>query len=264
MNFIEPKVFHIGQTTLDQAGFCSFLDELGIPEWHTDAPSDQEQIIEIGGKLCYMSFKAGLNPNVTKVTEDNRKYIGNILRQRHGSVIEHGVDIFILYNVSRILTHELVRHRAGTAFSQVSGRYVRAEELNMWFPTSFKNHKETTKIKEIVNRVGMSIEGGVRDLTDLLGFNEMSNFNLKKILTSAMRRIVPDGNGNHIMVTANHRAWRHMIEARTNEHAEEEIRLVFDMIYNQLKIKYPNIYQDTVLNTLDDGTFEVRFDNTKV
>ena len=66
-----------------------------------------------------MSF----GPNRTK-NADAQKYIDNILKSGHGSVLEHAQYSFLLYGVGRDFTHELVRHRTGVAFSQVSQRYV--------------------------------------------------------------------------------------------------------------------------------------------
>src|SRR5262249_32603417 len=83
-----------------------------------------ELLVEFGGRACYRSWEPGLNVNVTKVRTDQREYFANILRSAHGSVLEHANYSFALRNVSRVLTHEIVRHRAGSAFSHDSLRYV--------------------------------------------------------------------------------------------------------------------------------------------
>jgi thymidylate synthase (FAD) len=75
--------------------------------------------------MCYRSWEPGLNPNVSRVRTDSAQYLGNVVRSQHGSVLEHANFTFVLHNVSRVLTHELIRHRAGSAFSQESLRYVR-------------------------------------------------------------------------------------------------------------------------------------------
>src|SRR5690606_13837790 len=84
-----------------------------------------EMLVEFGGRACYRSWEPGLNPNVTRVRTDRMEYFANILRSAHGSVLEHANYSFALRNVSRVFTHELVRYRAGSAFSQESLRYVR-------------------------------------------------------------------------------------------------------------------------------------------
>ena len=79
--------------------------------------TDGERLAEFAGRLCYMSQR---NP----ANRDTREYLENIKRQGHGSVLEHATYSLLLEGVSRSLTHELVRHRAGFAYSQLSQRYV--------------------------------------------------------------------------------------------------------------------------------------------
>ena len=79
--------------------------------------TDGERLAEFAGRLCYMSQK---NP-ANRATRD---YLENIKKQGHGSVLEHANYSLLLEGVSRSLTHELVRHRAGFAYSQLSQRYV--------------------------------------------------------------------------------------------------------------------------------------------
>ena len=77
---------------------------------------------------------AGPEPERPRVRDDQAKYLQNILRSGHGSVLEHVSFTFVLHNVCRVFTHELVRHRPGTAISQESLRFVRLDEMPFWFP----------------------------------------------------------------------------------------------------------------------------------
>src|SRR5213082_340016 len=63
-----------------------------------------------------------------------RDYLDNIKKQGHGSVLEHANYTLLLEGVSRSLTHELVRHRAGFAYSQLSQRYVDESDANFVVP----------------------------------------------------------------------------------------------------------------------------------
>ncbi len=136
MKLVTPKVFVIGESTQIKEGMEAMLDHLGVPDWHTDAVSDAEMLSEVAGKLCYMSFDTDLNKNLTRTgMRNNEQYLQEgIIATKHGSVLEHTVVNFVLLDVSRVLTHELVRHGDGTAFSQESGRYVR-RELGMFIPS---------------------------------------------------------------------------------------------------------------------------------
>ena len=142
MKQVEPKVFLVGETRIHEPGLADYLSHVGVPDWETDAPSDAEKLIEVMGRLCYRSFEPGLNPNVTRVRAGSAEYLGNIISVGHGSVLEHGMLNFVFADVSRVVTHELVRHRAGTAISQESLRYVRLEKLSAYAPLHIREHEE--------------------------------------------------------------------------------------------------------------------------
>ena len=95
MRIVEPKIFIVGETKINESGLAAYLAHVGVPDWTSNAQSDPEKLIEVMGRLCYRSFQPGLNKNVTKVREDNRDYLQNIVKVRHGSVIEHTVVNFI-------------------------------------------------------------------------------------------------------------------------------------------------------------------------
>lgn len=241
MKFVQPSVFILAETKLVKIGVQDFLSHLGVPDWDTNAPSDTEKLIEIAGKTCYMSFSTDLNKNLTQVREGkNKEYIQKgIIAVNHGSVLEHPSVTIAICDVSRIFTHELVRHRAGCAFSQQSGRYVRVNQIETYRPIHL-----TDKENELLARSLAQIEVMYKDLESEVFERVGNDFNTKKKVTSAIRRMLPNGQGNHIIFTANHRALRHIIDMRTSEHAEEEIRVVFIEILKLLKERYPNIYED--------------------
>jgi thymidylate synthase (FAD) len=134
MHRVIPKARLIGETALDPEALQDYLSEVGAADWFSDGKTDSEVLTEFMGRLCYRSFKPGLNANVTKVREGNEPYLKNIISSGHGSVLEHGSSNWVIQDVSRVFTHELVRHRAGTAFSQESMRYVRLDDLGIWLP----------------------------------------------------------------------------------------------------------------------------------
>ena len=79
MEYVEPKVFLVGETRVVEEGLKAYLEHVGAPDWSPDAPSESELLSEMMGRLCYRSFEPGLNPNVTKVREGNANYLGHIL-----------------------------------------------------------------------------------------------------------------------------------------------------------------------------------------
>ena len=116
----EPQVFLLARQTFQPTIAAQFIEPEGMT-WETDAPSAAEQVVEFGGRVCYMSFGKG--------RKTNREYIGNILESKHGSVIEHAVWTFLITGVSRSLTHELVRHRAGFSYCLTGDTLIYSEHM---------------------------------------------------------------------------------------------------------------------------------------
>ena len=94
--FIEPEHLHV--------------------QWRGDS-SPGERLAEFAGRICYMSQH---NP----ANRSTAEYLENIKKQGHGSVLEHAVYVLLIEGISRSCSHELVRHRAGFGYSQLSQRYV--------------------------------------------------------------------------------------------------------------------------------------------
>lgn len=239
MHFIKPQVFLVGETTVTE-GMEDFLNTL--PEWGSYSPSDAEFLTEVMGRICYRSFAPGLNPNVTKIREGNDKYLENILKSGHGSVLEHAVFSFIFKDVSRVFTHELVRHRAGTAVSQESLRYVRLTDLSCWYPPSVKEYPGATeRLAESLKQA----EEAEEMLGTYFGLDDPSaTFFDKKQATSFMRRLIPMGVATTIGWSVNARELRWVIETRTTVHAEEEMRFVFDKVAEIVTKRYPHLFGD--------------------
>jgi thymidylate synthase (FAD) len=254
MEFVEPKIFLIAESKVDYAQVNQMLDEAGgdiATQWFAktkgSSRSDGELLTEVSGRICYKSFGVGLNPNVTKIRQNSKDYIDNTLAKGDGSIFEHATCTFAFLNVSRIFTHELVRHRTGVAISQESLRYVRPTSLKFWLPPELKG--ETKQIKAIVE----DIEKDYRKLESSFEWDKL-NFDVKKRITSALRRVLPDGMATSIIWTANHRTIRHVITMRTAEGAEVEIRYVFDKVARLMKERFPLIYADFEYTDLEDGT----------
>jgi len=254
MEFVEPKVFLIAESKVDYGQLKEMLTEVGgdtALQWFTKtkeaSKSEGELLTEVSGRICYKSFGLGLNPNVTKIRQNSQDYIDNTLAKGDGSIFEHATCTFAFLNVSRILTHELVRHRTGVAISQESLRYVRPTSLKFWLPPDLES--KSKEIKSIVE----DIEKDYRRLESSFEWDKL-NFDVKKRITSALRRILPDGLTTSIIWTANHRTVRHVITMRTAEGAEVEIRYVFDKVARMMKERFPLIYADFEYKELDDKT----------
>ena len=254
---IEPSVHLLGHTQCFLPR--GWMHDMGMDidqrtEFLSTIPdiSDPEFLVLLAAKRCYKSFVPGLNPNVTKVRDDPKEYFANILRSGHGSVLEHASATFAFENVSRVFTHELVRHRVGSAYSQESGRYVRPTKLEMWRPECIP-HECWEEMKANVQKVFDKY------LSDT---NEMDRrdlpFSEKKILTSALRRMLPEGMPTGIVATFNFRTLRHLIRLRTNAHAEAEIRQVFATVAKICFKNWPLVFQD--MRETSDGSYYFEYD----
>jgi len=252
MRETRPEVFLIARPALDAAGLRGYLEAAGGSSWLDRREAERAPaaatLVEFAGRACYRSWEPGLNPNVTRVREDQGTYLDNVLASGHGSVLEHVNYTFAFRDVSRVFTHELVRHRAGSAFSQESLRYVRLGELGFRVPPALEPLRE--QVVSIVEQLEELQVGAAREL----GLDDDGvPFAVKKEATSALRRLAPLGLSTDIIWTANVRTLRHVIALRTAPGAEEELRLVFDAVAALAVAEAPALFQDFTRG--DDGTW---------
>lgn len=241
MKFVTPKVYFIGETQIILDELTKYLVNTGQEKFLQDMEtawdeglSSSETLCSFYAKLCYKSLVEGKNANIskTRAIADNLKATINVA---HGSIWEHAQLNFVITNCSRVFTHELVRHRVGTAFSQTSGRYCRLDEIE--FVTDPILESIEAEVKEIVSY----IEQAYRIVSKRM-LNNVEDFETKKKLTSALRRIAPNGQANEIGFSVNIRSLRHLIQVRTSRHAEWEIRNIFNQIYELTNERFPLLY----------------------
>ncbi|MCF3960398.1 FAD-dependent thymidylate synthase [Streptomyces fuscigenes] len=246
MRAATPQVHLIARPELDYDEVAAYLHDVGGASWlervDRGEMDDAQNLAEFAGRICYRSWEPGLNPNVRRVRTDQSAYLQNILASAHGSVLEHVNFTFVLHDVSRVVTHELVRHRAGTAVSQESLRFVRLDDLPFWFPDWAE---EDTELRERAAELLGRMEEFQRWMAGHFGLDEEGvNFGEKKAKTSFMRRFAPEGLATGLVWTANVRTLRHVIESRTSKGAEEEIRLVFGRLAELMAKEAPALFGD--------------------
>src|SRR4051812_35642854 len=232
----EPAVYLVGKQVVGDAELDRFLADHGV-SWQTDTEVAGEALVETSGRLCYMSF-AKPRPG------GNAAYLTHIKEVGHGSVLEHAVWTFLITGVSRSLTHELVRHRAGWAYSQLSQRYVDESvaeyvepdviaadpELHaLWLDAIGQVHKAYVQLVEKLNAKYAS---------------EPDRTQRRKMARQAARSVLPNATETKIFVTANARALRHFIEMRASRHAEVEIRKLAVAVLRIMQTEAPNLFAD--------------------
>lgn len=219
----------------------SFPDILDFHNYQFDSRlPPAEDLCKFAGQLCYMS----LGPKRT-TNENASKYFNHIKESGHGSVLEHANFSFLFYGVSRSLTHELVRHRAGFAFSQVSQRYVSGKTLRFVERPEYQDDEVMhDAFEDRIDDVARAYNIVAEALLMRQPQDGISKTDLRKKVNQCARSILPNETEAPIVVTANVRAWRHFLEARGNSGAEVEIRLLALKVLEVLKEHAPILFSD--------------------
>ncbi len=253
----EPSVYLVGRQTIHEADLERFLSDHDVETWQTDTDVAGQKLSEVAGRVCYMSF-AKPRPG------GNERYLKHILEVGHGSVLEHAVWNFIITGVSRSFTHELVRHRAGFGYSQLSQRYVDESQSDVIEPDCIAADPALHQVwLESVQSAQEAYAKLVEGL--MVRFEGISEKTMRrKMARQAARSVLPNATETRIFVTANARALRHFIELRASEHAEPEIRAVAVRFLEILRVEAPNMFGDYELFDLPDGTRSARSAHPKV
>jgi thymidylate synthase (FAD) len=225
-------------------------------EWQGEG-TDGERLAEFAGRLCYMSQG---NP-AKRSTAD---YLENIKQQGHGSVLEHSVYVLLLEGISRSCTHELVRHRAGFGYSQLSQRYVDESHAAFVVPPAMLGDEQLEAAW--LAQVTAAQAAYVRAVEDLMRRYEWvaDKVHRRKMAREAARSLLPNATETKIVVSANARAWRTMLELRCGEGAEQEIRRLAVVVLRALRAEAPRLFSDFEIYNADDGAEAARVGYHKV
>ncbi len=233
----------------------------GTPEhlpvrWEGES-TDGERLAEFAGRLCYMSQH---NP----AGRSTREYLENIKKQGHGSVLEHANYSLLLEGVSRSLTHELVRHRAGFAYSQLSQRYVDESEASFVVPPAIAGDDLLEGAwRSQIESAQAAYVALVSQLMERYGW-VADKIHRRKMAREAGRGVLPNSTETKIVVTANARAWRTMLELRSSEAAELEIRRLAVMVLRVLAVEAPAFFSDFEIYEASDRREAARISYHKV
>lgn len=219
--------------------------------------SEAQDVVEIAGRTCYQSWFGG---------RPHAEHVRHMVEVRHGSVLEHAVWTVVVHGVSRSLTHELIRHRAGWAYSEMSQRYV--DFLDQRLGLGFVCPVDLLAGKDLAEAGGSPMTGEGSALIDgyarwlascgravsdysvltqvmldaapaILGGTER-----RKWARQAARSVLPECAETRIVMTANARSWRWFWEARGDSAAEPEIRRLAVATLDLLGGEAPEIFGD--------------------
>ena len=234
-----------------------FLEPPHLPvQWRGDA-SGGERLAEYAGRICYMSQA---NPAGRETAE----YLENIKKQGHGSVLEHAVYVLLLEGISRSCSHELVRHRAGFGYSQLSQRYVDESDAAFVVPPAVSGDVELERRwQEQVSVAQAAYVDAVEALMERYA-SIPDKIHRRKMAREAARSVLPNATEVKIVVSANVRAWRTMLELRTGEGAELEIRRLALEVLRVLHAEAPAFFSDFAVYRAEDGHDAARVTYHKV
>ncbi len=223
-----------------------FLEPAHLPVQWKGESSDGERIAEFAGRLCYMSQH---NPAGRSTAE----YLQNILKQGHGSVFEHSTYVMLIEGISRSCSHELVRHRAGWGFSQLSQRYVDESHAAFVMPPAIMGDAalEEAWTRQVEQAQAAYVEA-VERLMARYDWVE-NKVHRRKMAREAARSVLPNATEVKIVVSANVRAWRTMLELRLGEGAELEIRRMAAACLRVLQREAPALFADFELYESGEG-----------
>ncbi|HEX2218282.1 MAG TPA: FAD-dependent thymidylate synthase [Gemmatimonadales bacterium] len=224
-----------------------FFEPAHLPVQWKGESSDGERLAEFAGRLCYMSQD---NPAGRSTAE----YLGNILRQGHGSVFEHSTYAVLIEGISRSCSHELVRHRAGWGYSQLSQRYVDESHAAFVMPPAIIGDAELEA--DWTRQVEAAQAAYVTAVERLMARYEWveSKVHRRKMAREAARSVLPNATEVKIVASANVRAWRTMLELRLGEGAELEIRRMAVACLRLLQREAPSLFADFVIYQAEDGS----------
>lgn len=280
----KPSVHVIAKTEFDEAGLDAWMAMRGFedsPDYLTspiyalrsdasrnsDEQDQSEQIAEFAGRFCYDSFLKG---------RGSEEYLANVLTMKHGSILEHVNYTLAIQGVSRALSHELVRHRAGFAISQESQRYVDAADVKFVVPPIlldlWGNDIECGEAKLFFDHSMASLAAyeiwqtyivdSLNEKDTLAGIKHQTMN--KKRANEAARCKLPNECETKLTWTGNLRSLRHFCELRGDQSADLEIRRLAAVITELMIDRAPYVFTDAMVVEGDYGVATTEFLHSKV
>ena len=205
-------------------------------------------LIEFAGRQCYESWE-------NKAGRTNAAYIENIKQIGHTSVLEHATAAIRFAAVSRSWSHEAVRHRH-LSVSQLSQRYVAAEEVNFIIPPALRG----TPLQGSFEAFCHAAQGTYADFLRRLEkqYTEVPDATLrKKLAREAARSVLPNATETRLVLSGNLTAWRWFCIRRAAQEADAEMCQVAGKVVEILWKVAPSVFSDFEqrISELDGRTY---------
>ncbi|MEI6169319.1 MAG: FAD-dependent thymidylate synthase [bacterium] len=183
---------------------------------------DAERVIEIAARTCYQSGDK-------MVPEKMGELLPKLIAMGHESPFEHAYATFRISDVSRAMTHQLVRHRL-LSVSQKSQRYVSESTFGWVVPPAVQAGDQAEYVKDMAT---------IRDM--------YAKWKGKGLKSEDARFVLPNACTTELVVSANFREWRHVFHVRCHRRAQWEIRDVCLLILKALNHQAPHVFADIMV-----------------
>lgn len=200
---------------------------------HTLEP---DKTVAMSARLCYSPIGAAqLEEKMSD--EQVEKLVTNLVKMGHFSPMEHVTFTFAIEGVSRVLTHQLVRHRIAS-YSQQSQRYVKEHNFETIMPTSIAVRPEA---KEKFEKLMMDIQNLYNEFVDM------------GVLAEDARYVLPNAAETKIVCTFNVRSLMNFFKLRCCTRAQWEIRQLANLMLAECKKVAPILFATAGPTCVSEG-----------
>lgn len=200
---------------------------------HTPHP---ERVVAMAARLCYSA--AGAEELAEKMTDEQvEKLVDKIIQMGHASTMEHVSFTFGIEGVSRVLTHQLVRHRLAS-YSQQSQRYVAEHDFEYILPPSISERPEASeRFKALMENIQQA-------------YNDLVEAGVPK---EDARYVLANATETKIVVTMNARSLMHFFNLRCCNRAQWEIRELAYKMLAEAKAVAPLLFRNAGASCVATG-----------
>ena len=189
--------------------------------------AEPERTVAMAARLCYSP--AGAEELSEKMTDEQvTKLVEKIISMGHASTMEHVTFTFAIEGISRVLTHQLVRHRIAS-YSQQSQRYVSEHDFEYILPPSIaENDEAKAKFENLMHTIRQT-------------YDELVAMDIPK---EDARYVLANATETKIITTFNARSLMNFFELRCCTRAQWEIRKLANLMLKEVSKVAPNIFDD--------------------
>ena len=186
---------------------------------------EPERTVAMAARLCYSAV--GAEELAEKMSQSQvAGLVSKIVELGHLSTLEHVNFTFAVEGISRVLSHQLVRHRIAS-YSQQSQRYVGEHDFEAIVPPSIAARPEAAaKFAALMAQIRTAYE----ELTDL------------GIPKEDARYVLANATETKVVITMNARTLLHFFSLRCCMRAQWEIRAMAEAMLKEARQAAPLLF----------------------